>query len=352
MTKFCKLLIIGVVTLSLSCFLMSCGGGGDASTSRGGGSDASLTASNAQQVGDAVVQAVKLVAPTTALGDLKASRVSSAKRPPLASILEKILSVSCNSGITLHSSALTTINNNCANGGNIAISIDSVNPLNKVINADINVNSCTTGTETLNGTMSVEYVMNSIGDLTDPTLDSLKNFEKVTITTSRFTYLNTANNDNVTLSNVTLVLKDFTYNGDILTGGSVALGGSITGVTAGEEINVECDSFRLVFATDPTGGMTVSVSGRINASCLGGWVSMVTNSPVFLPANADCPAGGDIIASAGGNTVRVVIAEDSGIAIYFNDNLVQTFNSCNEVKGLCSLSDVRRGRTSHDFVWR
>jgi len=154
------------------------------------------------------------------------------------------------------------------------------------------------------------------------------------------------------LSDLTLILEDFTYSGNILAGGSVTLGGSVTGVTAGEAINVECDSFRLVFASDPTGGMAVYVSGRINASCLGGWVSMVTNSPVYVPVNGGCPTAGDIVASAGGNAVRVVIAEDSGIAIYFNDNLVKTFNSCNQVKGLCSLPDVRRRRTSHDFVWR
>jgi hypothetical protein len=327
--------IAGVVKISLLCFLMSCGGGGDASTSRGGGQDASLTASNAQQVGDTIVQAVKLVAPTSTLGDLKASRSSSAKRPPLASVLEKVLSVSINSGITMHSSALTTINNSFAGGGNIAININSVNPVNKVIKADVDVNTCTTGTETLNGTMSVEYVMKSMGDLTDPTLDNLKNFEKLTITTAHFTYVDTANNDNVTLSDITLVLKDFTYNGNILTGGQVTLGGSVAGAIGDEQINVECDSLRLVFASDPSGSMTVSVSGRINASCLGGWVRITTNSPVFVPADGGCPTAGDIVASAGGNAVRMVIAEDSGISVYFNSDLIETFKSCNEVRGLC-----------------
>jgi len=324
------------VTLTLLCFLMSCGGGGGASTSRGGGMNALLTSSNAGEVGDTVVQAVKLVAPTSAMGDLRTSRISSVKRPPLSSILEKVVSASANGGVTIHSEALTTINNNCADGGNIAINIDSVNPLNKVINADVDVNSCTTGTETLNGTMNVRYVMNSIGDLADPTLNSLKDFEKVTITTSHFTYVNTANNDDITLSGVTLVLKDFTYNGNILTGGSVTLGGSVTGDVAGDVINVECDSFRLVFASDPAGNMTVSVSGRIDASCLGGWVDMVTNVPVFIPANGGCPTAGDIVASAGGDSVRVVIAGNSAITIFFNNDPIQTFNSCNEVEGLCT----------------
>jgi hypothetical protein len=336
MKRFGSLFIIGVVMLSLSCFLTSCGGGSDASTSREGGPDASLTASNAQQVGETVLQAVKLVAPTATLGDLKISSIYSEKRPPLVSILEKVMSVSGNSITAKHISSLNSINESCANGGNIEVNITSIDPLDQVINADINVNSCMTGTQTLNGTMKVEYVVESIDALTDPSLDNLKNFKKATITTSGLTYVNTENNDNVTLTNLTVVLKDFTYNGNILKGGSITLGGTVTGIIAGETINVECDSFGLRFTTDSTTGVTVSVSGRIKASCLNGWVRMATNSQVYYPVNAHCPIGGDIVVSSGENNVRVIIAADSRITIYFNEDLVQTFNSCDDVKGLCT----------------
>lgn len=330
-----SLLIIGVVMLFLSCFLTNCGGGDGASTSRGGGPDASLTASNAQQVGDVVAQAVKLVVPTASLGDSKAFGISSMKRPPLLNIIEKVISASGKSIAAKHISALTSINDNCENGGNITLNINKADPINHIINADINVNSCAIGTQILNGTMEVEYVVESIDALINPTLDNLKNFKKVTITTSGFTYANTDDNDNVTLANLTLVLKDFTYNGNILTGGSITLGGAVSGILDGETINVECDSFRLLFTSDPNIGLTVSVSGRIKASCLNGWIRMVTNSPVYLPVNAHCPTGGDIVVSSGGNNVKVIIASDSKITVYFNNDLVHTFNSCDDVKGSC-----------------
>jgi hypothetical protein len=336
MKRFGSLIIMGVVMLSFPCFLMCCGGGSSESTSRGGGPDASLTASNAQQVGEVVSQAVKLVAPTAALGDLKISSISSAKSPPLVSIIEKVMSASGNSITAKHISSLTKINENCSNGGSIEVNITDVDPINMVIYADIDVNSCAIGTQTLNGTMEVEYAVESIDALTDPSLDNLKNFKKATLTTSGFTYLNTENNDNVTLTDLTVVLEDFTYNGNILTGGSITLGGTITGIIDGETINVECDSFGLLFTADSTTGVTVSVSGRIKASCLNGWVRMATNSPVYFPVNAHCPTGGDIVVSSGENNVRVNIAADSKINIYFNGELVQTFNSCDDVKGLCT----------------
>jgi hypothetical protein len=336
MKKFGSLLITGVVIFFLSCFLTNCGGGSGATTSRGGGPDASLTASNAQQVGDAVAQAVKLIVPTASLGDLKVSSMSSANRPPLVSILEKVISVSGNNITKEHISSLATIHDNCADGGNIKVDITSVNPFNQTIDADIYVNSCTVGTQTLNGTMEVEYVVGSIDALTNPTFDNLKNFKKLTITTSGFTYTNTESEDNVTLNSLTLVLKDFTYSGNILTGGSITLGGIVTGIIAGETIYIEGDSFGLLFTEDSVNGVTVSISGRIKPSCLGGWVRIITNSPVFIPIDAQCAIGGNIVVSAGGNNVSVVFAEDSGITIYFNNDLVQTFNSCNDIKGFCS----------------
>jgi hypothetical protein len=87
-------LIMGVMALSLLYFKTGCGGGGGASTSREGGPGASLSVSSAERVGNTVTQAVKLVALTAALGDLKTANISLEKRPPLLSILEQVLPVS------------------------------------------------------------------------------------------------------------------------------------------------------------------------------------------------------------------------------------------------------------------
>jgi hypothetical protein len=89
-----------------------------------------------------------------------------------------------------------------------------------------------------------------------------------------------------------------------------------------------------VFSSNGGGG-TVSISGRIKASCLGGWVTITTNNPIFIPTNADCPTAGEVVITSGGNSVKVVIASDSKITIYYNNTLVQTYNNCEDVDGLC-----------------
>ena len=131
-----------------------------------------------------------------------------------------------------------------------------------------------------------------------------------------------------------MVFSNISCSGNSVTGGSVTTGGVITGVLASEPVNVECDNFSLAFSSAPT-DVAVSISGRIKASCLGGWVTMSTNSPVLLPLSGGCPIGGQIVVSAGGNTVTVVIATDTSMIIYFNNAIVQTPKSCNDLKGLC-----------------
>ena len=334
MRKLSDLFITAILALSLAALFNGCGGGSSGSTSREGGPDATLTSASASLVGDTVTQAVKLVAPAAALGNLKTSSISPEEKPPLVSILDTVLSACRNSLQGKHISALYTSKENCTNGGTITINITSVDLLKKLIHADIDVSSCTVGTQTLHGTMGVDYIVGSIDVLTNPTLENLKNFEEVTLTTSGFTYVTTANNDNLTFTDLTMVLRDFTYNGNSLTGGLITLGGLATGTIDGEAINIECDSFGLSFSTN-TAGVTVSVSGRIKASCLGGWVTIATNQPVFTPANAHCPTAGQVLVSSGGNSVSVAIGADSGIILSFNGNPVQTYNNCNEVKGFC-----------------
>jgi hypothetical protein len=334
MKRFGSMLATGVVVLSLSLYMTGCGGGGGASTSREGGPDATLTAANAGQVGDTVTQAVKLVAPGAAMGELKTSGISADQSAPLLGILEQVLSASGNSAAARHINGVSVYDKPCA-GGNITANVNDVDFVNKLIKGDVNANSCKIGTQTLNGTMHVEYKLKNLSDLQNPTYENLKNFEKVTITTSGFTYVNTGNSDNITLTDMTMVLKDFTYNGNVLTGGSITMGGKVSGTIGGEAINIECDSLGLLFSAGPT-GVTVSISGRIKAACVGGWVTLATNAPVFLPANAPCPTGGNIAVTAGGNTVIVNIAPDSRIAVFFNGDLVKAYKDCSEVKGLCT----------------
>ena len=334
-----SLQLIGVLMLSLATLLAGCGGGGGGDTSRSGGTDATLTESNAAQVGDSVIQAAKLIAPTAALGDLKTSSISSSNRPPLLSILEKALAVSGNGADSKRASDVSSFNQNCTGGGSISANIDvgGINPITNLIPVDINISQCTIGTQTLNGSMHVDYIMKSFSYPSN--VEDLKNFEKITVTTTDsagLTYVNSSNGDNIALKDLTLVLENFTYNGNVLTGGTVTMGGTAVGTIDDEPIDVECDSFGVRFTSDST-GINIWVSGRISAQCLGGWITMNTNTPIFFPADGSCPTNGEIIVTAGGSTMTMDIGPNSAaITIYLNGSVINTYTDCSKVIGFCS----------------
>lgn len=135
------------------------------------------------------------------------------------------------------------------------------------------------------------------------------------------------------MTNLTIDFTDLTFAGDELTGCKITLSGAISGNIGADPINQEYDNFKMVANWDAT-GTTASISGRVKASCLGGWVTVATNTPVFIPKDADCPTAGEIVVTSGGNRVKMVIASDSKITVYYNDAVVQTYNKCEDVDGL------------------
>lgn len=322
MRKLSGLFITTMLTLSLAALFNGCGGGG-ASTSRGGGTDATLTASNASQVGDAVTQAVKLVAPATALGEVKGASISPARSAALISIFETVVPVVRNHAVNeKQSSAIST--RNCPGGGTIEVGVPVPISLDHV-KADVNVNACTIGAEVMNGTLKVTVPTAAVSDLA--------HVEEFTIEASSFTYSDPHSSISLT-DNFTMVASNIKYNGDSLKSGSLTLGGTVSGTIDGSPINIGCDSLGFQFSSD-TSGVTVSVSGRMNASCLGGWVTLTTNQSAFLPSGAQCPTGGEVVVSAGGSSVKVSIQSNSKIDIFFNGSLIQTYDNCTKVTGLC-----------------
>ena len=189
--------------------------------------------------------------------------------------------------------------------------------------ATITLNSCQEGTETQNGTFTIAFS----GPLDNPT--------GLTFTTSSYSYSDTATNDSVTMTNVNMSITVPTLSGEEITGGTFQLDGAISGTVDGDPINQEYDDFQLAFSSGTT-GETLSISGSLKANCIGGWVTIATNTPVFVPTGADCPTEGEMTITSGDNTVKAVVASNSTIAIYFNDTLVQTYTNCEEVDGLCT----------------
>lgn len=321
MRKRNVLLIIAVLMLSLANLLAGCGGGG-ADTSRSGGTDATLTAENAAKAGDAVTQALKLVAPAT-LGQVKAGSVSNEKRAPLISIFGMV-APAIGKQTANEKQATSIYHKDCSGGGSIEVGTPSPVSLDHM-ESEVTVNSCKIGSETMNGSLKITLPTRDIGD---PLHAS-----EYTIEVTNFNFSDSHMNISLT-DNFTIVARDFTYNGDTPTSGSITLGGTVTGTIDGHPVDIRCDSLGFQFGGNSS-GVTVSVSGRISIACLGGWVTLSTNLPIFVPAGGGCPTGGEIVVSAGGNSVTMHIGSNSGIDIYFNGTLIYQYSNCNEVIGLC-----------------
>jgi hypothetical protein len=330
-----------VIFTFLAFVLTGCGGGGGGgTTSTGGGTtEASLTAANAPQAGGAAMQSANLVGGATALGELRPLGISSDisskthSKPPLPSILDRLIPIAKS---RMHGSALRLegsfppTTENCTGGGTVTVSGTWTGPDNptdpsQIVNfaGNITFNSCKEATGIMNGSISMRIE----GPLDD--------FTKFTVSVSSFAYANTETNDNIAMTNLTMVITGLSLNGSELAGGTITIAGAVSGTVGGDPINVEYDGYQIVFDSD-AGGETVSVSGRIRASCLGGWVTIATNIPLFTRAGAACPTTGEVVITSGGNHAKIVVASDSRITIYYNNTLVQTYSNCENVDGLCA----------------
>lgn len=314
----------------LSIILTACGGGGGGGTVGG----STLTSSNASQASSAAIQAARLVSPTAALGEVKIASISIEKKPPLISILEKVISISKSYMPTgeLHIQGTlpqTTIH--CTDGGTINVNATWTGPDNptsysQVINLNgiMEFNLCKEGTETFNGAITAVVQ----GPLDTPT--------KLTISAPNFTYVDTSADNNLTMTNLTLVFSNITYSDTELAGGTIQLKGDISGIVDGNPASFACDNLTLTFNSGLI-GVTVSISGKLKASCLSDWVTITTDTPIFFPSfvHTYCPTAGQINITSGGNTVRAVVASDSAISVYFNNSLVKTYKNCTDIELRC-----------------
>ncbi len=330
--KLFALILVAILPLMLSCG----GGGGGGGTAQPG---ATLTSSNAPAASGATVQSTRLILFTDAVEGIGTASISSKtyskdlmRKPPLRSILEKAVALSKAQRTKAELRAqgsMPPTTEACGGGGTVTTSAtwigpdDPTDPSQVVnFNATMTLSSCKEDTSTMNGTMSVAFE----GSLSAPT--------KITISMPNFSYANTETNDNITITSLTMVVTNLTFSGEELIGGTLILTGAVSGSASGDPISVECDNYTIVFSSGVT-GETLSISGRLKPSCLGGWVTIATNTPIFVPAGADCPTAGEIVVASGENSVKVVITSDSKITIYFNGTLVQTYNDCEDVDGLC-----------------
>ncbi|MBZ0157724.1 MAG: hypothetical protein K8I29_16130 [Alphaproteobacteria bacterium] len=318
--------------LALLCtILVSCGGGG-------GGSSSLLSSTNADKAGSALAQTIGIESSLSELGEYGTSKsLPSSPGSPLTAILSNAVSIAGSSqgdGLNKMSSS------SCSGGGSIAVS-DSGSAYNA------SFNSCRSGTVTMSGSMNIA-------------LDG----SRYTVTTSGFSYSETSTDTSLNLDNLTIVYSSVTMSGSRLTGYTGTITGSITGTMRGKAVSEECNN--LSISTSLTNGVTVSISGQVKYGCLGSdWLTVTTTTPIYYPASSysgvsggsfsgsvegvsiyswsprstsvsACPTAGEVTATSGGNTVKVSIASDSKVSLYYNDSLIQTYSDCDSIEGLCT----------------
>lgn len=335
MSHFKLLILMFGLALIFTCCLSSEDEGDDTTPTQ---TAATLTEDNAPKAAGAAVQATSVVEAFTGLGGIggiESSSVSSDTyaKSPLRTIIDRALSITKIQRSTAELIAqgiMPEVTEDCEDGGSMTMSATWTGPdqpsgPSEMVDfeATMTFNSCKEGTETNNGSFTLAFS----GPLDKPT--------GLTFTTSNFTHSDTATNDSITMTNVSVSITVPTISGEEITGGTFTLDGAMSGTVDGDTISQEYDDFEIVLSSDSE-GETLSISGSLKANCIGGWVTIATNTAIFVPTGADCPTEGEITITSGGNTVKVVAASNSTITVYFNDTLVQTYTDCEEVDGLCT----------------
>jgi hypothetical protein len=289
----------------------------------GKGTDSIITSSNAPVVASAVIQTIGLLGLATDLGSLSPLGINLGNNK-VSSPNQLYSALVYNSG----NFSLPPVA--CEGGGTVTISASWSGPdiptdPSQIIdlNIDMNFNSCTEFGITMNGKMEIVFE----GPLSEPT--------KITISTPELTYANSYTGDHVTINDLTITITDFTMDMmSQLLGGAITITGGISGVIGANPIDVECDNLKMEFNFS-SAGTTLSISGKIKASCLGDWITITTNTPIFTPIDSYCPTGGEIVVTSGEYSVTIIIESDYKITVYYNGTLLQTYSSCLEVMGLC-----------------
>ena len=217
----------------------------------------------------------------------------------------------------------------CSDGGTVSMKASWIGPdepedLSEIVNlnATLTFNSCREDSVLFKGTIKLSVQ------------GSLLNPSSLALSSSSFSYWDTEFGDSVTLKNLKIVVSDVVLTAEKIVRGTITVDGSVYGFVDSDPINEAFDDFRLVYRS-VSGGGTVSISGRIKPSCIGAWISVSTNAPLYFSDYGYCPTAGDIAISSTSDTVRMVVSSDYQITIYLNDLPVQSFHDCEDIDGLC-----------------
>lgn len=307
--------------LGFALALSNCGSGGGSITL------AELTADNAPQVAGSVDQVMSLVDPASSLGEI--GSVAASSKAPLTSIIDTMKAISekqlPSPMITAQDTMVEEIP--CDSGsGTVSANWDGSDLLTdpfEVLNLKVTMNfeNCTMDDETLDGSATIKFT----GTFSDPT--------KITITSSNLNLKKTGSPGGETDITMTGLSMDVVSTPG---GADMTISGKVSGVAEGTPVDEELDDVVVTTEAVPGGG-EVTIAGKVRTSCIGGWMTLSTVTPIFVPMGEECPTDGNVQADSDNNKVNIAIGPGTTeITVYFNDAEVASYPDCEGVGGLCS----------------
>lgn len=319
------LLLVALAALGAAALVTSCGGGG------GGGAaqnDAALTAANSGAAASAVAQALALLEPSISTGDLVPAGVSA--KAPLDAIIDRMRAMS---GLWDGPQAQGSMHDSgpCTGGGSATVDASWTGPdqpagPHEMVNLQmtISASNCSEYPYTMNGTLTLKFS----GPLDTPT--------GFTLSASSAHFVDALYPFDFSMSGFSMALTGITYSGGSIIGGTATLNGSVSGNVAGEALNEGFQNFHIAYSEITGGAFSYDLSGRMRASCLGGWVTVSTPATITGQSTDECPTDGALAISSAGDTVEVLIASDYSMSVYYNGALVHSYAHCGELTGVCS----------------
>jgi hypothetical protein len=321
--KKMRLSLLVVLLLSCSALIFSCGGGGGSSSGSGNSGGTAVTSSNASQAASGALEAAKLFTTAGVVSGVQstASVAGSHKAGggPVRSVINEAMDIISGGSKKSASSLKQATDMVPCDSGTMDIS-GSGN------DASVSFHSCQKGSSFFDGSMSMQFE----GDANTPS--------RITITMPNLRASDSYDGFDITFKNFSMDVNNIHWSGYYIDGMTVVLNGDAAGkvdLAALDSMDISCDNYTGTFQM-VTGGETLSVSGSVRTStCFDEWLSISTTTPVFVPDGAECPTDGEVVCSYGGNNIRVVMHSDQQEAIYFNDNLIKTFDNCTEADTVC-----------------
>lgn len=311
-----------LTVLAAAALVTSCGGsGGGGGTAR---TPAALTAASSGAAASAAAQSLSLLDPAMSSGGLVAA--SASPKAPMNAVIDRMMAFSRT--LPAGPSAQGNISQgplDCSGGGTITLntswtgpdqppSIQDMVDLQMTITAD----NCVEYPNTMNGTLSIAF---------SGTIDAPAGF---TFSAPGSRFADSTYPFDITMSGFSMAVTDLAADG-----GTATFNGTVSGTVDMEGIDQRFQDFRIV-QSEAGGISSYDLSGGMWASCLGGWATVSTPTPVSGPSAGACPTAGQIDITSGDDAVSAVINSDSSIDVHFNDAPVHTYIDCNALTGVCA----------------